>query len=107
MIGRTLPWLVSLPLLVVFFLFPGTPSVFARPIQEPASQASLASLSHWQASTETPELLPTQAPASRPRRATPTPLPSLQRQTNPSLVIGAVIIVAIILFGVLRFYRQN
>ncbi len=116
-------WLASLPVLVIL-LASSQPRLYSPKsipaqalLQEPASQepasqepASQEPASQEPASQEpTSTAKPTSAPVTQNTRAprpTPTALRGLPVQQNPGLVIGAIIVVAIILFGVFRFTRK-
>jgi hypothetical protein len=107
MIGRAFFWLAFLPLLVILIANPQNRLAPFR--AEKPSSVSHPSDPEWvfQAFTETPapESTPSRV-APRNRRPTPTPLPTISTQHNPGLVIGAVIVVAIILIGILRFSKS-
>ncbi len=108
MISRTFLWLASIPLLAVLIVHSQPRSSLTQDDPDFAPKQPISAGSFLQASTETPgpELLPTPT-AARARRATPTPLPPLPPKRNPGLVVGALIVVAIILIGVLRFTRKK
>ncbi len=91
-------WLASLPLLAI---------LLASPQPRHSNPKSIPAQALLQELTST--LKPTAAPArqnTRSPRPTPTPARVLPVQHNPGLIVGAIIVVAIILFGVFRFTRK-